>query len=579
MSIGYQNTLQSGKHRHEVADLSFVLLALGVGSTVFVTTMGIDCLDPTEWGWLMHGDFGSHFLGADAFRREPWGWPLGQIRNINFPAGASVVYTDSLPLLALPLKLLHSYLPDPFQSVGIWFLLCWMLQAAFGYLLCLRLGGGRWASLGCAALLTLLPTLFFRVPLGHVALVGQWLLLWALWIFLSEQNWRSEMHFLGVVWIAAAVQVYLMLLVLLIWGTWYCVHIGHHLRTSRHALWRDIASMVLSLASLGCWLWALGYFVLGDLRNAPTWGFGRFSMNLNALINPQHSMWSRLFEPRPLAFQAQNEGFQYAGLGVLLLWGVAVAIMVVRPTMLAQRVRSEIASWRWLAVPCIFVTVLAASDVVSWDSHKLFDLPFPVALTEMLGVVRSSGRLFWLVTLFLIASAFKLLVSRLPRPLVAIFMVCIVAVQYWDISDGPKRLHRRTYAHPLTAPEWRHLFDRARHAHFYPPHQPKGSMLYAVTYEVNRRSATVNTARLSRTVTSSYAPHAVVAHALERGEPDPRALYFVRPAAVCSLGKSARQKIVGEIDGYFVVASLAEQAPLPNALEQKITRHCAGDNE
>ena len=50
------------------------------------------------------------------------------------------------------------------------------------------------------------------------------------------------------------------------------------------------------------------------------WGYGYFSMNLNAIINPLSLgdyKWSRILQPRPQLF-GQYDGFNYMGIGVLL---------------------------------------------------------------------------------------------------------------------------------------------------------------------------------------------------------------------------------------------------------------------
>ncbi|MGO2133174.1 MAG: DUF6311 domain-containing protein [Halomonas sp.] len=77
-------------------------------------------LSPSEVGWLLNeGDSFQHYIGWHFFRREAWSWPLGSLITLANDINTSIVFTDSIPLLALPLKIFHAWLPDPFQYLGL----------------------------------------------------------------------------------------------------------------------------------------------------------------------------------------------------------------------------------------------------------------------------------------------------------------------------------------------------------------------------------------------------------------------------------------------------------------------------
>lgn len=90
--------------------------------------------------------------------------------------GTAIGFTDSIPLAAIPLKVLAPWLPTPLQYLRIWLLLCFAAQGVAGALITglwtrsfvLRILGG--------ALFVVVPALLGRV--GHAPLVSDWLLLW-----------------------------------------------------------------------------------------------------------------------------------------------------------------------------------------------------------------------------------------------------------------------------------------------------------------------------------------------------------------------------------------------------------------
>src|SRR3982751_4213177 len=88
---------------HRLAD---VLLAVFVGGAAFLAIVGPQVLDVTNIGWLTQaGDSFTHYLGWEFFRRSPWTWPPGLNPDYGLQFSSSIIFSDSVPLLALALKL------------------------------------------------------------------------------------------------------------------------------------------------------------------------------------------------------------------------------------------------------------------------------------------------------------------------------------------------------------------------------------------------------------------------------------------------------------------------------------------
>ena len=83
---------------------------------------------------MYQDDPATHFLGWHFFRNEPWHLPLGLNWAYGMEMSSSIVYTDSIPLLALIFKPFSNYLPTLFQYTGLWILICFALQGTFGWL-------------------------------------------------------------------------------------------------------------------------------------------------------------------------------------------------------------------------------------------------------------------------------------------------------------------------------------------------------------------------------------------------------------------------------------------------------------
>lgn len=121
----------------------------------------------------MQLDWRIHFLGWHIFRGEPWSWPPGALSGyLHAPSGTSIGYTDSIPLVAIPLEIVAGWLPLPLKNFGSSLLACFALQGFFAVLLVQLWTRSAVATLGAASLFVLMPTLLNRAP--HPSLCAHW---------------------------------------------------------------------------------------------------------------------------------------------------------------------------------------------------------------------------------------------------------------------------------------------------------------------------------------------------------------------------------------------------------------------
>ncbi len=380
-----------------------------LGLIFFVSTLGFALVDPTRIDWLLHGDWAQHFVGWHLYRSAPWEWPPGAFNSFWYPVGTAIIYTDSLPLLAMPLKLLSPLLPLRFQYIGFWLMLNCMLQGMFGALLLRCFTRNFVLQLIGAGLFLITPVFISRV--GHDTLTTQWLLLAGFWLYFRHGNpERAVWRWLAIATIAALVHPYLSVMILALMVAFYVrVTCAQRLLDKRTAV-KYVAAIIGT--TLFCW-WISGAFTLQP--DAGNVGFGVYSANLLTWVNSSYmSRWMPTFA---YAGGGQYEGRGYLGIGVLALCAVA--------TILATRRDRNIPLiglrlWPLLLVVTL-MTLFAFSTRVAFGSHVLFDIT-PKYL-PVLGAFRASGRFIWcstyLITLFaIVAVAYR--AGRIATTLLAL---------------------------------------------------------------------------------------------------------------------------------------------------------------
>ena len=295
-------------------------IALGILGTVYL--LGWRTLDPRNVNWLV-GDPIAFYIGFDFLRHEEvWTFPLTWSSRLGYPVGTSVALLDIIPLILVVLRPFSSWLPSPFQYVGLYSCLTISLQAYFGFRLFSLLGRGEWSTTIFGGLfIVLAPVLTWRF-FGHFALTSQWLIIAALLSYFkpspNKSIWRWFMPFLILLVLAGGINAYLSFMCLTITAA-AC---GRLWLEKRVSFMHSLSLFVLSLAVVLLSLVFFGVLIIRDLASYGGGEYGLYySMNLVSLFDPEAE--SLLFKIQPLR-TGQIEGYNYLGLGVIVLLAGAI---------------------------------------------------------------------------------------------------------------------------------------------------------------------------------------------------------------------------------------------------------------
>ena len=422
------------------------LAGAAIGAAFFAWIAGTRILDPTSIDWLMKGDWVPHYFGWHYFRHEPWHWPPGAVHGYYAPLGTSIGLTDSIPLVGYALKLFAGWLPTPFQYLGPFLLASFALQGALGARLIARRVDAVPAQVLGATLFVLLPTLLIRV--GHAALCAHWLILWALLVATRDPSTRFRpLGWAALGLTAGMVQPYLAAMVLAVLGA-TAVAPGP-------TPWpRRLTALGTALAATVTGWWISGLFLLSGGSSLAAGGLGYYSMNLLAFVSPGD--WSSFLPALPIASDGQAyEGFQYLGLGILLV--LATALAFAARGRATDAPASEPRLWSpWLIAACLAMTAFAVSPIVTLGSRTVLNLDGP--WSAPLALFRSSGRFVWPLVYLMLTSAI-VTVARRGRTGVVLLAVAVV-LQLVDLRGA--HTFRRQVAHDSAFHAWTDPFADAR---------------------------------------------------------------------------------------------------------------------
>lgn len=161
-----------------------VICTILIAALIFVLIHGWDIINPQNvamyksTGYLGN-DRNQHYYGWAAYRNAAWRFPIGLFDSLTYPDSISIIFTDSIPLLAVIFKLFSAFLPVNFQYFGLWGLACYVLVALISYRILYRATGKLVYSVLGSTLFVIAPIMLHRTMV-HEALMGQWVVLYAM---------------------------------------------------------------------------------------------------------------------------------------------------------------------------------------------------------------------------------------------------------------------------------------------------------------------------------------------------------------------------------------------------------------
>ncbi len=382
-----------------------------------------------DTSWLWH-DLAQVYLAWAQYNSDPNAhWLISS--RMSYPIEMNFALFDPMPIFLLTIGKLSPLLPDKTQYFGVYFLACLILQGILGYLILKKIilfskSTSYQIEIYCvigAMFFILAPYTFYRFQ-QHIALASHWIILLSILVSL---NTRSSKLFpwlflnCAVVFLATGINPYLTLLVLI---SQFCIVIFDLYKISFIQIGYRLAALSI-ITVTGFKLF--GFLSASGVRD---FGYGLFSMNM---LGPFSSNgWATLLPinlPDPTEGQAW-EGFNYQGLGILLLLGISMYLVV-------RHRSTEKHSFSFpyqAALLIVLISYLLALSTTLTFSSIVFKPYVPAIIDHILSAFRASGRLFWVGGYWLIIIGIVTLSLYLNVKKATYLLSALLAIQIVDVS-------------------------------------------------------------------------------------------------------------------------------------------------
>lgn len=436
--------------KQKTRDNAYLLLSALFGLSVFLLIYGAEPLRVSGIGWLLKGyggdDITQHQTGWMFYRNSPWTFPFGKALNLGWPEGTSVSYTDSIPIAALFFKLLSGFLPRDFQYFGLFTALCFCLQGLFAARLVFQLTANRKYAV-LSSLLFVFATGFIERAFRQSALSAHWLILAALCLYFAENPPVLYPIILNV--LAIGIHPYLFAMV-------FALTLASEFRGCRKN-----GKILTGVCRVGLViLIVLGFgFLIGLFGNGsgiqPESGYGYYSLNLNALLNPTVdflSSWSR-WMPALSRIPEQKDGSFYFGIPAAL--SLLLVLVLYRGKLI-----KAIHKYPEMALLSMLFTVFAVSNRVSFGNDVIFKFHLHPSIQNLLNIFRAGSRFFYVpyyLLYFVVAAGFY---RAFRKKIAFALMAILIGSQVWEITPGLMEINR-IFSKRVELPELASIWNTA----------------------------------------------------------------------------------------------------------------------
>lgn len=416
--------------------MKIILIAI-LGALSFLLVVDPRILNPQYVAWIPAGDSLQNYLGWALYRFGPSTLPWGLSPNYGLEISSSIVYSDSIPIVAMFFKAFNRILPHDFQYFGIWYLLCFLLQAYFGYKIAEVISTKVIQRLLITILFIFSPAFLCTINVNP-PLSAHFFLLAAIYLSIRSNDVHRFLYWLTLLILSAGVMFYIFVPVALIW----LADILDRCFTKKEiTLGRFFTELVGASVCLFFLSWFMGYFsiVSHDYSNSLKtmgpggYGYAIWSLNLASLVySGNWSLFSKLFgDPFNV-----DTGFNYLGYGYISLIFIFFYVFLRKTkkdhdTFFIKNI--------FLVLMLVALTLFSITNNVGIGNFR-FTIPLMDQIISFASILRSSSRIFWVVNYFILTGLICYIGRRIKGNKFTLILFVSAILQLGDTSWGWIRL-------------------------------------------------------------------------------------------------------------------------------------------
>jgi len=181
-------------------------------------------------------------------------------------------------------------------------------------------------------------------------------------------------------------------------------------------------------------MYVAGYFEIRYFDGIAS-GYGEYKLNLLSAFDPgsNFNTWSYILPDIKLTTLEQAEGFNYFGLGSLIIILLSIVIYIFSKSKFIYLKKNFI-----YIIASIFFTIVALSNKISFGNIEILNIELNKYILAGLSIFRASGRFFWPVYYLILIFSLVFLYKNISKKKYVILIFTCLLIQIIDISGAIK---------------------------------------------------------------------------------------------------------------------------------------------
>jgi len=304
---------------------------------------------------------------------------------------------------------------------------CFYLQLYFSYKIFNYLTKNNLISFIGSLLILFSPVYLFRVS-HHASLVGHWILLACIYLLIIDCKLLKKKSWLLLIIISSLIHLYFTSIILIL----YLMFLLNKFCLSKKIIFKDLFFFFIIISSLLTTMYVVGYFEIRYFDGIAG-GYGEYKINLLSFFDPigNFNSWSILLPDIKLTSQEQSEGFNYFGLGSLIIILFSFITFIRNKSKIIYIKKNYI-----FVISSIFFTFFALSNKISFGNIEILNIELNKYLLAAFSIFRASGRFFWPVYYLIIIFSLILIYKTITKKKYILLISTCLLVQIIDISGA-----------------------------------------------------------------------------------------------------------------------------------------------
>ena len=412
-------------------------LFLFISFLALAAVVGMENISFQSTEWLHNGEDNSmQHTAWYFFKNDIWRFPIGSNPNYGDELGSSIVFTDSIPIFALFFKLFKFFILGNFQYFSLWYLICFYLQLFFSFKILKKFTNSDTYSFIGSIFFLIAPILLYKIHLSF-SLVGQWILLFTLYLGLTTKVDETKLPWVFII-ILSLLIIYTFTVMIL--ASYFFLRI-FNLKLEKESFYQLLKDFFIIVPLLLVTMYLAGYFEIRVVDSLAL-GFGDYKLNILNIFDPSPSgnniSFSQFLPDIKLSIGEEGEGFNYFGLGQIMMVLFAFVLFFnknYKSNLFSIKNNKEI---KLFFIISLFLTLWALSNKISFGPYTLLEIPLNKYIYGVLSIVKSTGRLFYIVNYFLLIMSIIIIYKCFSKKKSLLIISLFLIIQIADLSNGLK---------------------------------------------------------------------------------------------------------------------------------------------